>query len=52
MTVAGSWYTLEHKGYSKKFQPSKWKDTLENDPEFRQHDSEPPPCYIKGGGIA
>ena len=37
MTVAGSWYTLEHKGYSKKFQPSKWKDTLENDPEFRQH---------------
>jgi len=37
MTVAGSWYTLEHKGYSKKFQPSKWVHTLENDDEFRQH---------------
>ncbi len=37
MTVAGSWYTLEHKGYSKKFQPSKWVETLKNDEEFRQH---------------
>ena len=37
MTVAGSWYTLEHNGYSKKFQPSKWEHTLENDDEFRQH---------------
>jgi recombination protein RecA len=37
MTVSGSWYTLEHNGYSKKFQPSKWEHTLENDDEFRQH---------------
>jgi recombination protein RecA len=37
MSVAGSWYTLEHKGYTKKFQPSKWVETLEKDPEFRQH---------------
>jgi len=37
MTVSGSWYTLEHKGYSKKFQPSKWVDVMNSDPEFRQH---------------
>jgi len=37
MAVAGSWYTLEHNGYSKKFQPSKWVDTLNGDPEFKQH---------------
>ena len=37
MQVAGSWYTFEHKGYTKKFQPSKWAEILENDPEFKQH---------------
>ena len=37
MNVAGSWYTLEHKGYTKKFQPSKWAETMESDPEFKQH---------------
>ena len=37
MTVAGSWYTLERNGYSKKFQPSKWVEVMESDPEFRQH---------------
>jgi len=37
MTVAGSWYTLEHNGYTKRFQPSKWVSLLEKDEEFRQH---------------
>ena len=37
MTVAGSWYTLTRGEYSKKFQPSKWVETLQNDPEFKQH---------------
>jgi recombination protein RecA len=37
MNVAGSWYTLEHNGYTKKFQPSKWAETMESDPEFKQH---------------
>ena len=37
MTVAGSWYTLTRGGYSKKFQPSKWVETLQDDPEFKQH---------------
>ena len=37
MTVAGSWYTLEHKGYTKRFQPSKWVDLLTKDEEFHQH---------------
>jgi recombination protein RecA len=37
MTAAGSWYTLEYNGYSKKFQPSKWVEVIESDPEFRQH---------------
>lgn len=37
MDVKGSWYTLEHNGYSKKFQPSKWVETLEKDPEFKKH---------------
>ena len=37
MTVSGSWYTLEHNGYTKKFQPSKWVETIEADPEFKQH---------------
>jgi recombination protein RecA len=37
MTVAGSWYTLTRGGYSKKFQPSKWVEILQNDPEFKQH---------------
>jgi recombination protein RecA len=37
MEVGGSWYTLEHNGYTKKFQPSKWVKTLKEDPEFRQH---------------
>ena len=37
MTVAGSWYTLTRGEYSKKFQPSKWVEILQNDPEFKQH---------------
>ena len=37
MSVSGSWYTLEHNGYSKKFQPSKWVEVMKSDPEFRQH---------------
>jgi len=37
MDVSGSWYTLKHNGYEKRFQPSKWVKTLEEDPEFRQH---------------
>ena len=37
MTVAGSWYTLERNGYSKKFQPSKWVNALNEGPEFKQH---------------
>ena len=37
MTVAGSWYTLTRGEYSKKIQPSKWVETLQNDPEFKQH---------------
>ena len=37
MTVSGSWYTLTRGEYSKKFQPSKWVETLQNDPEFKQH---------------
>ena len=37
MTVTGSWYTLTRGEYSKKFQPSKWVETLQNDPEFKQH---------------
>lgn len=37
MTVAGSWYTLTRGEYSKKFQPSKWVETLQDDPEFKQH---------------
>ena len=37
MTVAGSWYTLEHKGYTKRFQPSKWVGLLQKDPEFKKH---------------
>ena len=37
MSNAGAWYTLEHKGYTKKFQPSRWAETLEKDPEFKKH---------------
>ena len=37
MSNAGAWYTLEHKGYSKKFQPSRWVELIEKDEEFRQH---------------
>lgn len=37
MNVAGSWYTLTRGEYSKKFQPSKWVEILQNDPEFKQH---------------
>ena len=37
MTVAGSWYTLEHNGYTKRFQPSKWVGLLQKDPEFKKH---------------
>ena len=37
MTVSGSWYTLTRGEYSKKFQPSRWVETLQNDPEFKQH---------------
>ena len=37
MSNAGAWYTFEHKGYTKKFQPSKWTETIEKDPEFKQH---------------
>ena len=37
MTVTGSWYTLTRGEYSKKFQPSKWVEILQNDPEFKQH---------------
>tara|TARA_E500000305_G_C4026135_1_gene241909 strand:- start:3389 stop:4519 length:1131 start_codon:yes stop_codon:yes gene_type:complete len=37
MSVAGSWYTFEHNGYTKKFQPSKWVEVMDSDPEFRQH---------------
>ena len=37
MTASGSWYTLTRGEYSKKFQPSKWVETLQNDPEFKQH---------------
>lgn len=37
MDVSGSWYTLNHNGYEKRFQPSKWIKTLNEDPEFRQH---------------
>ena len=37
MSNAGAWYTLEHNGYTKKFQPSKWAETIEKDPEFKQH---------------
>jgi hypothetical protein len=37
MTNSGSWYTLEHNGYTKRFQPSKWVGLLEKDPEFKKH---------------
>ena len=37
MDVSGSWYTLKHNGYEKRFQPSKWVKTLKEDSEFRQH---------------
>lgn len=37
MAVAGSWYTLTRGEYSKKFQPSRWVEILQNDPEFKQH---------------
>lgn len=33
---AGAWYTLTMPdGYTKKFQPSKWTETVQNDEEFR-----------------
>ena len=38
MTVSGSWYTFQHGKYMKRFQPSKWVDTLlEKDEEFKKH---------------
>jgi recombination protein RecA len=37
MQNSGSWYTFEHGGYSKKFQPGKWTSLLEEDPEFKKH---------------
>jgi len=37
MTSSGSWYTFEHNGFTKKFQPSKWVKMLEEDSEFKQH---------------
>jgi recombination protein RecA len=36
MSSAGAWYTLTMGDYVKKFQPSKWGDTLRKDPEFKQ----------------
>ena len=36
LTSAGAWYTLTMPdGYTKKFQPSKWTETVQNDEEFR-----------------
>ncbi len=37
MEVAGSWYTFEHSGYVKRFQPSKWVDLLSEDEEFKKN---------------
>jgi len=36
MSSAGAWYTLTMGDYVKKFQPSKWGDTLRKDPEFKE----------------
>jgi len=37
LTSAGAWYTLSTPdGYSKKFQPSKWTETIKTDEEFRK----------------
>ena len=37
LTSAGAWYTLATPdGYSKKFQPSKWTETIKTDEEFRK----------------
>ena len=37
MMVAGAWYTLTMpNGYTKKFQPSRWMQALE-DPEFKNN---------------
>jgi recombination protein RecA len=36
LSSAGAWYTLSTPdGYTKKFQPSKWTDTVKGDEEFR-----------------
>ena len=36
LTSAGAWYTLSMPdGYTKKFQPSKWTETVQTDEEFR-----------------
>ena len=36
LTSAGAWYTLTMPdGYTKKFQPSKWTETVKSDEEFR-----------------
>ena len=37
LTSAGAWYTLATPdGYTKKFQPSKWTETIKGDEEFRK----------------
>jgi len=37
LSSAGAWYTLSTPdGYSKKFQPSKWTETIKSDEEFRK----------------
>ena len=37
LTSAGAWYTLQMPdGYVKKFQPSKWGELIETDPEFKE----------------
>jgi RecA/RadA recombinase len=33
---SGSWYTLTMGDYTKKFRPSKWVETLQEDPEFKE----------------
>ena len=38
LTSAGAWYTLTMPdGYTKKFQPSKWTETVKTDKEFRDN---------------
>jgi recombination protein RecA len=37
MPNSGSWYTLVHGSYEKRFQPSKWVSLMDSDPEFKQH---------------